>query len=299
MIEALSLDVSIIIRTMNEGKFIESTLETVREQDFGGDFEILVVDSGSTDSTLEIVKKYDVKLLQIPQEEFTYGRSLNIGASNAKGEFIGNLSAHALPKGRRWLKHLIAGFQDRDVAGVYGKQLSIGRLNPFEALRNELFFGQEKKTFNMKNKEMLKGIHFSNSNCAVRKEVWQRFRFDEEAPWAEDILWSKEVIEAGFSLSYAPNAAVYHTHAVSISKAYRTAKDCAYTLALMNRKRRSISMTMYDVGIFLSLMPSCMFQSVRYMWLNNYLNYLKIAPLYVMSECLGWLVGRIEYRLTK
>ena len=297
MIEALPLDVSIIIRTMNEEKFIEATLKAVRDQEFGGDCEILVVDSGSTDSTLDIVKRYDVKLLQIPQEEFTYGRSLNIGASNAKGEFIGNLSAHALPKGKRWLMHLIAGFEGRDVAGVYGRQLSVGRLNPFEALRNELFFGLKKKTFSMKNKAMLKDIHFSNSNCALRKDVWERFRFDEEAPWAEDILWAKEVIEAGFSLAYAPNAAVYHTHRVSISKAYRTAKDCACTLALMNRKRRSIPMAMYDAGIFLSLIPSSMFQSLRYVWVNNYLHYLKVAPLYVMSECLGWLVGRIQYRL--
>ncbi len=293
------MDVSIVIRTKNEAEFIGETLKKVEEQEFSGRYEIIIVDSGSTDATLSIIKKYNVKLLEISQEEFSYGRSLNIGAGSANGAFIVNLSAHAFPRKKTWLTNLITGFQDHDVAGVYGRQLSNGHLNPFEALQNELFFGPEKLTFNMKNKGMLKKIHFSNSNSAIRKDIWQRFKFDEYVPYAEDILWQTEVIEAGFSIVYAVDAAVYHTHQLSIYNAYKCSKDCAYTMALMKQKRQTTLLGLYDVGVCLGLAPNSIFQNLKYIWQKNHLEYLKIAPFYVMSGWLGWLAGRINYRLKK
>lgn len=293
------MDVSIVIRTKNEEEFIGTTLRRVNEQEFNGSYEIIIVDSDSTDSTLDIVKGYNVKLVQISQKEFTYGGSLNIGASNADGAFIVNLSAHALPNGGEWLRNLIGGFEDHNVAGVYGRQLSDGHLNPFEARQSESFFGHEKITFNAENKKITKHVHFSNSNSAIRKEVWQRFKFNEQVPYAEDIMWQREVMGAGFSIVYAPDALVYHTHKVSIYNAYRNSKACAYTLAVMDQKRQSVSMLIYDVGVFLGLVPNSILQNLRYVWRNNYIEHLKIAPFYVMSGWFGWLVGRIGYRLKK
>ncbi len=293
------MDVSIVIRTKNEAEFIGETLEKVMGQEFKGAYEIIVVDSESKDSTLQIVRKHDVKLLQISQEEFTYGRSLNIGASNAKGKFVVNLSAHALPRNEKWLANLITGFEDENVAGVYGRQLSRGYINPFEALQNERFFGEEKITFNIRNKKRLRRIHFSNSNCAVRKDVWQRFSFDEQVPYAEDMLWQAEVMNAGFSIVYAPDAAVYHTHTVSLHNAYRCSRKCAYALALMQQKTQSISMCVYDFGIFLGLIPKSLSQNIAYVLQNNHREYLKVTPLYLMSGWLGWLVGRLKYRLKR
>ncbi len=293
------MDVSIVIRTKNEAEFIGETLKKIEEQEFSGSHEIIVVDSGSTDSTLDIIREYDVKLIQIVQKEFTYGRSLNIGASHATGQFVVNLSAHALPVDEKWLTNLITGFENHDVAGVYGRQLSIGDINPFDARQNEIFFGPQKIIFSMKNAKMLKQIHFSNSNCAIRRSVWERLRFNEEVPYAEDTLWQTDVINAGFFIVYVPDAAVYHTHKISIYNAYKFSKDCSYTLALMKQKRQSTLLVINDVGILLALIPNSIFQNLRYIWRNNYFEYMKIAPLYVMSEWLGWLVGRTKYRLAK
>ncbi len=291
--------VSIVIRTKNEAEFIGQTLKKIEDQEFNGNYEIIIVDSGSTDSTLDIVKKYDVKLLQIPPKEFTYGRSLNIGARSAKGAFIVNLSAHALPVDEKWLTNLIRCFENHNVAGVYGRQISSGHLNPFEALQNEAFFGHEKITFNMNNKEMLKRIHFSNSNSAIRRDVWQRFKFDEQVLYAEDALWQAEVIEAGFSIVYAADAPVHHTHRISILGGYKKSRDCAYALALMKQKRQSFTPIIVDIGIVLGLFPKVFFQNLRYMRQNNYVQYYKITPLYVTYTQLGWLVGRIKYGLAK
>jgi rhamnosyltransferase len=293
------MDVSIVIRTKNEAEFIKETLKKVEEQEFSGKYEIIVVDSGSTDSTLDIIKKYKLRLIRILEKEFTYGRSLNIGAMNAEGAFIVNLSAHALPRDNKWLTNLVAGFEDPKVAGVYGRQISIGHSNPFEALQNDLFFGQRRITFSIENKKTLKQIHFTNSNSAIRKNVWQKFKFDEHVPYAEDVLWQTEVMGAGFSIVYSPDAAVYHTHGMSIYNAYKTSRDCAYSLALMKKKRQSILLGLYDVGLCVGLVPNSIFKNVKYLWQNNYVEHLKIVPFYVISEWLGWLVGRTKYRLRR
>ena len=62
---------SIILRTKNEEKWVGECLKRLSEQTYR-DFEIIAVDSGSTDRTLEIVKNFDVKLFQIRPEEFSY-----------------------------------------------------------------------------------------------------------------------------------------------------------------------------------------------------------------------------------
>ncbi|MDY6987487.1 MAG: glycosyltransferase [Thermodesulfobacteriota bacterium] len=288
-----------MIRTKNEGEFIGETLRRIEEQNFSGNYEIIVVDSGSSDATIDIVRNHKVKLVEMPEKEFTYGRSLNIGASNAEGTFVVNLSAHALPVDREWLGSLIAGFENNKVAGTYGRQITDGRMNPFEARRNECFFGASKAKFNMTGVKRSGQPRFSNSNSSIKKEMWERFRFNEEVDWAEDMVWQREVMQAGFSIVYTPDAAVHHTHPVNIPNAFKTSKDCAVTLALMEHKRKSACMAVYDIAAFLALIPGSVFQDVKYIWQNDYRQYLGIAPLYTLSALAGWLVGRVRYRFSR
>ena len=290
------MNVSIIIRTKNEAEFIEQTLSRVWEQDFSGNYEIIIVDSGSTDSTIDIINKHNAELIRIPKEEFSYGRSLNIGASHAKGKVIVNLSAHALPKDKKWLTNLTAGFEDPAVAAVYGRQLSIARLNPFEALLNELFFGKHKIKFTSRNNRMLRKIRFTNSNAAIRKNVWQRYKFNEQVLYGEDLVWQREVIEAGFSIVYAPDAVVYHTHKVSISSVYRNSLNCSYNWSLLEQKRQSIPFIIIDLLLFLGSIPGSILQNVAYICQNKYYRHIKVAPFWVFSALFGSLMGRIKYR---
>lgn len=293
------MDVSIVIRTKNEARFLEETLRRLRGQDFYGECETVIVDSGSTDATLDIAKNYDVRVLEIPQKEFSYGRSLNIGAENSRGRFIVNLSAHAWPVDEKWLSNLVSGFSDYGVGAVYGRQLSNGGMNPFEALKNDQFFGSQEITFNNKHKRRQAEPHFSNSNSAVRKTVWEKLKFDENVGWAEDILWQEEVMSLGFSVVYVPAAVVSHTHEVNFFRAYKSSKECAVTLASMEGKKRSLAMVMYDVGTFLILIPRTMFENAAYSLKNRYYSHLMAIPAYVLSALLGWLAGRVEYRTSK
>ena len=79
--------VSIVIRTKNEEELIEVVLKSIKTQTYT-DYEIILVDSGSTDLTVEIAKKYGCKILNIKPEEFTFGYAINYGFENSKGDYL-------------------------------------------------------------------------------------------------------------------------------------------------------------------------------------------------------------------
>ena len=112
--------VSVVIRTFNEEKWIRRTLTAVSYQDYP-DFEIIVVDSGSSDNTLEEVKDFDVKLIHY-EGEYLPGKALNLGTKHTSGDLVAFLSAHCIPLNDKWIERLQVNFNDKSVVGVYGRQ---------------------------------------------------------------------------------------------------------------------------------------------------------------------------------
>src|SRR5574339_316268 len=115
------MNCSIVIRAYNEEKHIGRLLEGIRHQTLK-DVEVILVDSGSTDSTVEIAESYGAHIVRIPSEEFTFGRSLNNGIQAATGELVVIASAHVYPVYPDWLESLLRPFADPDIALTYGKQ---------------------------------------------------------------------------------------------------------------------------------------------------------------------------------
>ncbi len=190
--------ISIIIRTKNEASSIARVLELIQSQKGVPAPEIIVVDSGSTDSTVEIVKRYSsVKILFYEKKPFSFGGALNFGFSEAKGEILVALSAHAFPADPDWLNHLTRPFEDEKVAGVYGRQLP--HENAWPPVEREFQDSGYKAVF-------------SNANSALRRSCWEKHPFNESLPHAEDIEWSQAMTEAGFEVRYETRAAVYHSH---------------------------------------------------------------------------------------
>lgn len=113
----------IVIRCYNEEQYIEHLLTQILQQSIG-DVQIILVDSGSTDATLSTASRYPAKILSIRLEEFSFGRSLNLGCQTASGEFIVITSAHVYPVYKDWLEKLLAPLVNPKVALVYGKQRS-------------------------------------------------------------------------------------------------------------------------------------------------------------------------------
>lgn len=204
MPESAKPTASVVIRCYNEANHIGRLLDGLRSQEFD-DFETVVVDSGSTDGTLEIVKEHDVTLVHIPQEEFSFGRSLNLGCSQTRGEYLVFISAHCYPMGSDWLMNLIDAFRDPKVAAVYGLQRGIASSHFSE---RQVF-----RTWFPEFSESRQNNPFSNNaNCAIRRELWEIHRYDEELTGLEDVAWAQAVMREGWWISYRADAGVVHVH---------------------------------------------------------------------------------------
>ncbi|MEO5356723.1 MAG: glycosyltransferase [Nitrospirae bacterium YQR-1] len=196
---------SVIVRTYNEGQWIRRCLVALQNQDCE-DFEIIVVDSGSTDNTIEIVNQFDVKLLRVEGRYFP-GKSLNAGISNSSGRYAAILSAHCIPLNDKWLQRMLVCFAEPNIACVYGMQEPLPDSDPFDKRDLWTVFGKEKKI-------QKKDYFFHNANSMIKRDIWENLRFDETLPSLEDQAWAKQVINQGYYIMYEPNASVYHFHGI-------------------------------------------------------------------------------------
>jgi rhamnosyltransferase len=210
------LKASIVIRAKNEERDIGDTLRRVCEQVGVGEFETIVVDSGSSDRTVEIARQFPVHLIQIPPTMFTYGRALNIGIEVARGDFVVCLSAHSLPASERWLANLLEGFRDPNVAAVYGRHLP--REN---ATKLELFGMRLSGVMSDRPRRQTRDMMFSNANGAFRRHLTLEHPFDEIIPGAEDLAWADWAVRQGWAVYYEPRAAVFHSHGEPFGKLLR------------------------------------------------------------------------------
>lgn len=205
--------VSIIIRTFNEEKHLGNLLRAIKEQNYQ-DYEIILVDSGSTDRTLEIARANCDRIIQIQSRDFTFGYSLNVGCRQSQGDYFVIISAHATPIDAHWLTNIIAPFENEQVAMVYGRHIGAQETKYSEKRDFEKYFGTLED-----NKHPLP--HFANNaNSAIRARVWQSHHFNEYLTGLEDLDWSRWAQEQGFKVKYAPGAAVYHIHQESWPQVY-------------------------------------------------------------------------------
>ena len=208
--ETDSRGISLIIRTWNEVTHIQQALDAAIEQTTPPD-EIIVVDSGSTDGTLDKLSGFEVKLLTIPHEDFTYGYAWNTGARSAKGDYLVSLSAHALPVNRIWLNNLLKPLQsDPTIAGVSSHQISFlnQSIEPYLVLWQTLYrWGLRTPT--------VRRYLFSNVCSAIRSALWRENPFDESIATCEDHLWALQMQRQGYSIAYASDSYLYHSHHLS------------------------------------------------------------------------------------
>jgi len=196
--------VSIIIRTKNEERWISSCLRSVFRQSYNN-IEVIIVDNKSTDHTVERSKSFAVKVVSI--DEFFPGRAINDGIRVSSGDYIVCLSAHCIPVNEFWLEKLIQDIEDQKVAGIYGRQEPLSFSSDIDKRDLLTVFGLDKKI-------QVKDSFFHNANSAFRKDIWQKFPFDENISNIEDRVWGEQVISEGLRIIYEPQASVYHWHGI-------------------------------------------------------------------------------------
>ncbi len=198
------LKCSVVIRCYNEERHIGRLLSGLMQQDHS-DLEIVVVDSGSTDATLDLAQRFPVRIVHIAQKEFSFGRSLNRGFAACDGDVVVCSSAHVYPTRKDWVRQLIEPMTEDSVALTYGKQRGDERSKFSEQRLFEAWFPDSSERSN--------DYPFcNNANSAIRKTEWARHPFDEDLTGLEDIDWAKRAVARGKKIVYVPWAEVIHVH---------------------------------------------------------------------------------------
>lgn len=196
--------ISIVIRCLNEEQHIGRLLAGLEHQSRRPD-EIVIVDSGSTDATLDIAARYETRLLRIKPEEFSFGRALNIGCAAASGDILVFMSAHVYPLYDSYLELLCQPFSDERIALTYGRQLGDQRTKYSEARVMLQWFPEQSIKYQ-------RYPFCNNANAAIRKSVWQDLRYDEALTGLEDLDWARRAQASGHEISYVAEAPVVHVH---------------------------------------------------------------------------------------
>jgi rhamnosyltransferase len=223
------LDVSVIIPAKNGmGVGVEKCLKGIFSQRTSSSYEVILIDSGSTDGTLEVVKAFPgMRLVQIKPEDFGHGKTRNLGAKLAKGEYLVFLNQDAWPVNEHWLENLIKNFSfDEKVVGVYSRHLPKEGCNLVVARDIERMMVKEKRIKAKKDESLsAKEIFFSTVSAAIRKSVFDQIPFRDNILVGEDQVWAKSALEAGFSLVYEPESMVYHSHNFSFKEGFIRARE--------------------------------------------------------------------------
>lgn len=211
-VENSMIEVSVVIPAKNEGETIAKCLAAVMNQEPARAIEIIVIDSGSTDNTVDIVRRTQgVKLVQIKSEDFGHGKTRNLGAQKAAGEFIVFLNADAEPVSVHWLEQLIRPLQtDPHLAGVYSRHLPKPGCYAY-MIRDLLTSMPPERKIRIEAGPM-DFMLFSTVSAAMRRDIWGRFPFEPGIVIAEDQEWAKRVLAEGFHILYQPTSLVRHSH---------------------------------------------------------------------------------------
>lgn len=226
------VECSISILTRNEERIVGRCLEGVFGQTGVGAFEVVLVDSGSTDATLEIARRFPVRIEQIPPEAFHYARTRNYAASLGTGRIIVNLAGDAAPASDTWLYNMLTNFDDPNVGAVYGRQLPGPESVTERRDTFDVVYGDQKlvKDPSHRNGMGYRFYHFSNVNSAIRRSVWETTPFPENLKTFEDLGIAKNILDRGWKIVYEPEATVFHSHHYNAVQLLKRYFDIGYTL---------------------------------------------------------------------
>ena len=214
------VQISIILLVKNGEVYLEEVLRGVFSQKVEDEFEVVAIDSGSTDHSKDILARFPVRLREISPMSFNHGETRNLGASLSQGATLVYLTQDAIPGNEMWLEKLVEPLrEDPLVAGAFSShrpRKECPLTEKRQILHTALASGSERRVNTaVGNREFEENpypfIWFSNTSSCIRKAVWERFPFRRLA-FAEDQEWAKRVLEGGYKTVYVPDSIVIHSH---------------------------------------------------------------------------------------
>ena len=292
-------DVSIILLTLNGGPVLAETLAAIYQQTLSApgepplSFEVVAIDSGSRDETLAILQRYPLRLHQIAPAEFGHGRTRNLSARLAHGQWLVYLSQDAVPAHNHWLLNLTRHLKEPQVAAAFGRQLPPRQVGPIETFFLEQTnppraFRHSPTLPEPGARPALGRIFFSNVNAAIKKAVWAQCPFPEDLVMSEDQAFARAALAAGYALVYDPEAGVLHGHRYTLGQLFRRNFDSGYSL-------RGIAGDGW--GAVARLGAGYVWSELRYLARQGRWTTMPYAVLYELVKSAGFAAGRSGHRL--
>lgn len=230
-----NLSVSIVLLTYNGMPVVENCLRMISRQDISTKIEIVHVDSGSVDGTLDVTRAYSLRTHHIQKGEFHHSRTRNYAAALAHNDIVVFLSQDAVPTNPEWLSNLIAPFSDPAVGGVYGRQVPAEGVGPVRRCAMAHLYSGQREVRDPTNVQQIdfSMLRFSNANSAIRRLLLNRLRFDERALVCEDHGMCRDILSAGYKVCYEPAAIVTHGHERTLYSEFQWAVDNGISLTRM------------------------------------------------------------------
>ncbi|MFF2274173.1 glycosyltransferase family 2 protein [Agromyces sp. NPDC058136] len=231
---ARDIEVTVVIPVLNGERYLAEVLDAVAAQQGAGTVEILVIDSGSTDASLGLVRaRPGVRLHEIPNDEFGHGRTRNLGARLASGRVVAFLTQDATPAGPHWLRELILPLSIPSVVGVFGRQLPRSHAFPLQKYDIGRAFEMQGPPDRVSLRSLAGGTpdgldrlaFYSDVNSASTRAFLTEVLPYRDIAYSEDLAFARDALTAGFSIAYAPAGAVLHSNDATIREYRRRMFD--------------------------------------------------------------------------
>lgn len=212
---------SIVIPTFNAGGGFPRVLSAVRSQTTTPD-RLVIIDSGSTDQTVDVAHEYGATLLTISPGTFNHGRTRNLGIEATTSPYVILMTQDALPASPYAFESMLQSMEKHKAAGCYARQIprpdatSLTKRN----LEHWLSGTAERRVIRFDSPQCLWDQHpamryqscvFDNVTSMLQRSVWETIPFPE-TPFGEDIEWAFRALCAGHTIVYEPDAEVIHSH---------------------------------------------------------------------------------------
>ncbi len=229
---------SVIIPTKNGGGLLRRVVDEVLNQKTDFDYDLTIIDSGSTDGVIDAISKLGnskIQIIKISSEEFGHGRTRNQAIAQTTGQYIAVITQDATPASDYWLQNLVRDIeQDSQIAGVFGKHLTYPEADIFTKRDFQMHFDsfleepvvwlEDKRRYQEDQGYRQKLHFFSDNNALLRRLAWEEIPYPDVS-FAEDQQWAKLVVEAGWKKGYSDEGAVYHSHNYTLLDLFRRSID--------------------------------------------------------------------------
>lgn len=290
--------ISVLIPTYNAEKYIFRLLSSLLKQQLTSNYklEIIIIDSSSTDDTVEIIRSQfpDVLVKIIKNREFDHGRTRNNLAEISSGDYLLFMTQDAIPTNDQLLLKLLNSLEDKNTLISFARQIPKDNAGELERFARNYNYPSESI---VKSKDSLDSLGiktFFNSNvCSMyKREVFTWFGgFPNNIILNEDMILASKVILNNYNVVYCADGSVYHSHNYNLKHQFKRYFDIGMAFHETNYLLKYVSNEKEGKRMVLS--------QQRYLISNGLIFLIPVSLLETVVKYTGYLLGKRHNILPK